>query len=135
MSQRDKLINLWHGMPLKRIGSMDPAKHGVNKTKAHYLIATSEIFRELMSKSFNNLDLSRVLLVGQPRNDLLFQKTDFFSKRNIQRTDYCSVGIWLPTFRTSIIGETRTDGISTNDTISFLNIADLQDLNIFFIGN
>lgn len=131
ISQRDKLINLWHGMPLKRIGSMDPAKHGVNKTKAHYLIATSEIFRELMSKSFNNLDLSRVLLVGQPRNDLLFQKTDFFSKRNIQRTDYCSVGIWLPTFRTSIIGETRTDGISTNDTISFLNIADLQDLNIF----
>lgn len=121
----------WHAIKADRFnGSL--AKHGVNKTKAHYLIATSEIFRELMSKSFNNLDLSRVLLVGQPRNDLLFQKTDFFSKRNIQRTDYCSVGIWLPTFRTSIIGETRTDGISTNDTISFLNIADLQDLNIFY---
>ena len=80
ISQRDKLINLWHGMPLKRIGSMDPAKHGVNKTKAHYLIATSEIFRELMSKSFNNLDLSRVLLVGQPRNDLLFKRQTSFLK-------------------------------------------------------
>ena len=34
--------------------------------------------------------------------------------------DYCEV-VYLP----------RTDGISTNDTISFLNIADLQDLNIF----
>lgn len=67
-------------MPLKRIGSMDPAKHGVNKTKAHYLIATSEIFRELMSKSFNNLDLSRVLLVGQPRNDLLFKRQTSFLK-------------------------------------------------------
>ena len=74
LNQGLKLVNLWHGMPLKTIGSMDLQRDGSSPTKADYLIATSEFFQKIMAKSFNDLPIDRVLLTGQPRNDLLFEE-------------------------------------------------------------
>ena len=118
-------------MPLKVIGLMD-TNHGANDpTRADYLIATSPFFRDIMSRSFKNIDTSHVLLTGQPRNDLMFEKTPFFTKRNINVKDYESVGIWLPTYRCSIIGDIRNDGVFNENGISFLSIEELSKLDGF----
>ena len=129
MRRRDKIVNLWHGMPLKTIGCMDPTTGGTNPAKAHYLIATSPFFKEIMHKSFENVDIDNVLLTGQPRNDLMFHPTPFFENRGIDRTAYRSIGIWLPTYRRSIIGDIRQDGHFNDSGISFLSMDDLARLN------
>lgn len=129
LGKRNNIVNLWHGMPLKTIGSMDLQGNGKNPTKADYLIATSIFFQELMAKSFNNMSIERVLLTGQPRNDLMFQETDFFRNRGIDRDNYRSIGIWLPTYRQSIVGDIRNDGIFNDNGISFLSMDDLHRLD------
>ena len=129
MRRRDKIVNLWHGMPLKTIGCMDPLTGGKNPARTHYLIATSPLFKEIMHKSFENVDPDKVLLTGQPRNDLMFQETDFFSNRGIDRSAYTRIGIWLPTYRRSIIGDIRQDGLFNDNGISFLSMDDLAKLD------
>ena len=127
--RKGKIVNLWHGMPLKVIGCMDPTTGGSNPAKADYLIATSPFFKEIMHKSFENVEIDNVLLTGQPRNDLMFQPTPFFASRGIDRTAYRSIGIWLPTYRQSIIGDIRKDGIFNDSGISVLSMDDLVRLN------
>ena len=129
LHQGNKIVNLWHGMPLKVIGSLDEHYKGDNPTKADFLIATSPLFQEIMSKSFNNIDLNRVIIVGQPRNDLLFNETDFFINHNIDVTKYRKIGIWLPTYRCSILGDKRIDGVYSEDRISYVSLQDLDRLN------
>ncbi|MBR6692007.1 MAG: CDP-glycerol glycerophosphotransferase family protein [Bacteroidaceae bacterium] len=129
LSSKDKVVNLWHGMPLKVIGLMDTNGGGTDPTRADYLIATSPFFQEIMSKSFAGIDTSHVLLTGQPRNDLLFSPTPFFGNRGIDTTAYRSIGIWLPTYRQSIVGDIRNDGVYNGNGISFLKMEDLERLN------
>ena len=134
-NSQNKIVNLWHGMPLKRIGCMDANGGGVMSAKADYLIATSPFFQDIMAKSFNNISLDKVLVVGQPRNDLMYEKSDFFSNRNIDTSSYKSIGIWLPTYRQSIIGDIRRDGVFNEDGISFLSMDDLHRLDGFLQEN
>ncbi len=127
--RRGKIVNLWHGMPLKTIGCMDPTTGGTNPSKADYLISTSSFFREIMHRSFEDVPIENVLLTGQPRNDLMFQETDFFRNRGIDRHSYRSIGLWLPTYRRSIIGDIRNDGVFNGDGISFLSMDELHKLD------
>ena len=129
LRQGYKIINLWHGMPLKTIGCMDIQSGGTNPTKADYLIATSPHFKEIMAKSFNDMPLDRVLLTGQPRNDMLFESTDFFKNRGIDIKNYSSVGMWLPTYKQSIVGDVRVDGVYNSNGISFLTMDELAELD------
>ena len=135
LNQGLKLVNLWHGMPLKTIGSMDLQRDGSSPTKADYLIATSEFFQKIMAKSFNDLPIDRVLLTGQPRNDLLFEETLFFENYGIDIKQFNSIGIWLPTYRQSIVGDIRKDGVYNENGISFLTMNELQKLDDFLQKN
>ena len=103
-------LNLWHGMPFKRIGRMLEETH-VNgkKDEADLTIATSDLYRTIMAKSFG-IKESSVLLTGQPVNDQLLSKSNAFEEFGIDRTKYRSVIIWLPTYRKSIVGDIREDG-------------------------
>lgn len=130
-----KIVNLWHGMPLKTIGSLDPSSGGYNPTPADYLIATSPFFQDIMARAFNNKEIKDVPIVGQPRNDLLFEETKFFEEYHIEKHKYAQVGIWLPTYRSSIIGDVRVDGKYKEGAISFLTEKDLNDLNTSLVKN
>lgn len=125
--KKDKVVNLWHGMPIKRIGLMDN-KNSDYCSNTNLLVANGEIFRSLMAKSFG-LEEEKVLVVGMPRCDLLFEDTDFFEKNSIDRLQYRKVGIWLPTYRSSIFGDIRTDGKYEEGFISFLDEKGLEELN------
>jgi len=131
--QSDKHICLWHGMPLKKIGAMidgqTPCAPNCNIT-----IATSHYFQKKMEKAFN-LPKDKVVVTGQPRCDLLYEATDWFEKEGINRSKYHKIGIWMPTFRKSIKGSIRVDGIYKENAISFLNKNQLSDLNSFLKDN
>ena len=135
LRSKDKIVNLWHGMPLKVIGLMDINGGGIDPTRANYLIATSPTFRDIMSKSFSGIDIEHTLLTGQPRTDLLFGPSSFFAARGIDPTAYTSIGLWLPTYRRSIIGDIRDDGTYNSDGISFLAMDDLARLDNFLKNN
>lgn len=133
LHQKNKIVNMWHGMPLKVIGAMDPKNNGTNLTKADYLVATSPFFQQLMSYSFDNINLEKIFLIGQPRNDLLFETTDFFLKNKIDISRYSNIGIWLPTYRSSIVGDIRMDGKYVEGNISYLSQKDLNKLDCFLV--
>lgn len=122
-----KRINLWHGMPLKAIGFLDQK----NKKQLYYqdyLIATSDFFQETMASAFNQSS-KKVLVTGQPRNDLLFEKTNFFKKKKIDRNNYDKVIIWMPTYRNSIVGDIRTDGNYNENDLGVVPINKLEELD------
>ncbi|PMO59267.1 hypothetical protein BCT07_09660 [Vibrio breoganii] len=106
---RQKLINMWHGMPLKNIGLLD------NKTQipdSHYVYSTSPFFQKLMSEAFGK-KLNEVLISGLPRNDILTKKV--VNPALIQlKKEYDNIYVWLPTYRKSSIGDIREDGGSTS---------------------
>ena len=125
----DKNINLWHGMPLKKIGvSHDDGKPPASNI--NYTIATSEIFQKIMAEAFA-CPIEKVWVTGQPRNDLLFEKTDWFESNGIDRNKFRRIGIWMPTYRQSIVGDVRLDGEYHERWVSFLNEDDLKNLDTY----
>ena len=86
-----EVVNLWHGMPLKSIGNLEP---GCEKNDYFYFtrtIATSPFFGDIMRRCFRCPKRS-VMLVGQPRCDVLMKSGRPTPERLI---------LWLPTYRTS----------------------------------
>lgn len=122
------LVNLWHGMPLKKIGRLDNNSTGYEEKNIDYTVVNSELFQQIMADSFG-IRMDQVLVTGQPRCDMLYETTDYFSNHKINRSSYNRVGIWMPTYRTSIIGDIRKDGKFNEGMISFCNEDDLDILN------
>lgn len=91
------IVNLWHGMPLKTIGTYDSQEPRL--PLGDVTIATSDLFRGIMAKAFR-MDESDVLVVGQPRNDPLVRAA---------RIAEADTVLWMPTYRSSNIGEIRLD--------------------------
>lgn len=102
------VINLWHGMPLKKIG-LDDNKSVSEIPQQNYMIATSKFFQNIMSKAFN-VPEENVLLTGQPRNDLLFKKDNHKKIKRILKIKDEEIILYMPTYRKSIIGDIRNDG-------------------------
>ena len=121
----DKHIALWHGMPLKKIG----ASIGQTDCKnCNYLIATSKTYQKIMAEAFAK-PLEKVLVTGQPRCDLMFEETDWFKTVGIDKSNYQSVGMWMPTFRKSIVGDIREEGNYNDHAVSFLEEKDMRSLD------
>ncbi len=125
----DKNVNLWHGMPLKLLGASERGKDPCS-FNFNYTIATSKLYQKIMAEAFA-CDTDRVLVTGQPRCDLLFEKTDWFDKQGIIKSQYDKIGIWMPTFRKSVFGEIRLDGTYNSNSISFLDFNKLVELDGF----
>ncbi len=89
------VINLWHGIPIK-------ATKVKNHEYYNWLISTEQNTNHLFSK-YLGCDMSKILPLGYPRNDLLLHNigvgTDnpYCKKEGIKK-----VIIWMPTFRQSI---------------------------------
>lgn len=123
---KKKKINLWHGMPLKNIGFLDLKMKNI--TTSDYLISTSKIFQSIMAKSFN-INEKDVFLTGQPRNDLFFEKSNFYEKKKINKNKYNKIIMYLPTYRKSEIGDIRNDGKYDKEKIGIISINELEILN------
>ena len=113
-SEKQIHINLWHGMPFKRIGRMLENVHTNGKSdEADMTIATSEVFQKIMAQSFG-LSTQKVLVTGQPCNDVLNLPNASLRTMGISKENYNKIVIWMPTYRKSVIGDVRTDGNSNS---------------------
>ena len=103
------IINLWHGVPLKKIALLDP-----NLKKAaricfkkifseNYtcILTTSHELIPLMARSFA-VSEDKIKVWGQPRNDGLFQKNDcrkILGQLFPDLPEYTKTVLYAPTFR------------------------------------
>ena len=87
-SRNQMVVNLWHGMPLKKIGNLESGMENIDYNFFTKLVSSSDLFTPIMKAAFNAKD-DQMLLVGNIRNDELFEEE---KDKNI---------IWMPTYRNS----------------------------------
>ena len=103
------IINLWHGVPLKKIALLDP---NLKKAARIYfkkifsenytcILTTSHELIPLMARSFA-VSEDKIKVWGQPRNDGLFQKIDcrkILGQLFPDLPEYTKTVLYAPTFR------------------------------------
>ena len=108
--QKNRLIiNLWHGVPLKKIALLDP---NLKKAARIYfkkifsenytcVLTTSHELIPLMARSFA-ISEDKIKVWGQPRNDGMFQKNDrskILGSLYPDLPEYTKTVLYAPTFR------------------------------------
>ena len=103
------IINLWHGVPLKKIALLDPnlkkaARIYFKKIFSEnytWILTTSHELIPLMARSFA-VSEDKIKVWGQPRNDGLFQKNDcreILGQLFPDLPEYTKTVLYAPTFR------------------------------------
>ena len=95
-SKKQTVVNLWHGMPLKRLGNWEKGLEKIDYNYFTYIISTSKLFNPILMKCFSCSE-DQVIVMGQPRNDEMFLKNDGMDK--MFRKDADKLIVWLPTYR------------------------------------
>lgn len=103
-SKNQMVFNLWHGMPLKRIGNMVAGQEKTKYNYFTYLLCTSEAYRDIMKKSFNAKD-EQIVISGQPRTDEMLSdipaEDEMTAKAELigYSSRFSKMILWLPTYR------------------------------------
>jgi len=117
-------VNVWHGMPIKKIGWLIENDPG---TSASFTLATSPFWAEIMERVMR--PHGQVLSSGLPRNDRLFSRPDeVFRKLGLNADQRLLT--WLPTYRKSVRGLPRTDGIDSGNVFEMPDV-NPEELNTF----
>ena len=131
-SKKQIYINLWHGMPLKKMSYMEnnfnekDISYNINNTDI--MISTSVLTKSLLSSCFN-IKANKIYITGQPRNDYLFIKRNK-SKNNLEKVLNMKINkekkiiFYLPTFREGY--QNRSEG----KKIENFNIFRFESFNI-----
>jgi len=83
-SSRVEYYNVWHGMPMRKISTMDPdfwkrkhAKSNVREMKRYTgMFVSSSMMQDIFHKTFG-IKLEKIYVTGQPRTDDLVRGNDF----------------------------------------------------------
>jgi len=109
------VINLWHGMPLKRVWR---GLKGSHIPQCTWLLSTSEKFSEIQA-SASGFGIGMIPAIGLPRNDLLFSRTDAALQFGSNIRKGCDrVVLFLPTYRQSKAGFITEDGVETANSLA-----------------
>ncbi|MEX0621760.1 MAG: CDP-glycerol glycerophosphotransferase family protein [Candidatus Woykebacteria bacterium] len=96
---RRRIINLWHGTPLKRIGPW----RGWGKTTA--MIAASKIERLTLAGCLEQVRLEQIFVTGFPRSDKLFNDLQSLRQETLRKLGLRDDGqkwlLYAPTYRKS----------------------------------
>lgn len=94
------IVNLWHGMPIKKIGLLNPADATV--AFCDYSVSLSHYYVAILAKSFGIAE-DHVLPCGTPRTDVLLSADATAAGRLCAEKLGCEAGqrviMWMPTFR------------------------------------
>ena len=127
------VINLWHGMPLKNIGYLDN-NNEKDIPQFTYTIASSAQFQEVISNVFG-VNKSKVLVTGLPRNDELNKFKNILSKLKIDGEKYRKKILWMPTFRKTSLADTINDGLQKDGELPLLSNNEIEDFNKYLNDN
>ena len=109
LNKKRIIINLWHGVPLKKINLMENNisiyrkiffKYFFSKNYT-YILTTSKNLVNIMKKSFGVND-EKIKVLGQPRNDKIFSISNPREVLNSLYSDlpsYKKIILYAPTFR------------------------------------
>ncbi len=91
-SKKQRVVNLWHGMPLKTVGRLCGGSENDDQNFFTHVIATSPFFADVMKKAFGAAN-EQVIITPQPRCDEMLKQTEMpqFLK------DYDKIVVWMPT--------------------------------------
>ena len=122
VSNEQVVTSLWHGIPLKKIG-VEIGNEMPNSTFG-LISSTSKSF--LMERAYSNLKRKPEFInFGLPRLDLL-ENTNQEGK--VRGNNF----VWMPTYRSSVVGEIRDDGF-VNDLGLGMTISQLMQLDALFL--
>lgn len=122
--RNQKIFNLWHGSPLKRMGNYKKdSKKPVGARSDNYLLVTSKFFIPISMESYGHTE-EQIFLGGNPRNDLLFSDKNCKEILGINN-QYDKIILFMPTFRKSKIIN-RIDSTSDFPIISSKNISEIN---------
>jgi len=106
---RDRqIINLWHGVPLKKIVLLENSYSKLKKlyfktifsNNYSYVLTTSKNLIPIMKESFG-VDEQKIRVWGQPRNDMLFKHANdsILDKLDLNNCKYDKLILYAPTYR------------------------------------
>ncbi|MEY8213664.1 MAG: CDP-glycerol glycerophosphotransferase family protein [Colwellia sp.] len=113
IGKKTTVVNLWHGLPLKKImydvfgdkvvkknlvGKFFDKLSPYEKIRNDYLLATSEETQNTLSKAFR-LPKERTLITGFPRNDIFLKPLSIPVTATPAPTNTSYKCIYMPTFR------------------------------------
>lgn len=110
LSKNQIVVNLWHGMPIKRIGLL-AGKSPEELPRFHYVIAHDDFFSGVMAEAFG-VPVDRVIRALHPRIDVLCSS---WGGIDLGLPEGRWLAVWLPTYRRSFIGDIRVDGSPEGD--------------------
>ncbi len=125
--KKHKKVNLWHGMPIKKIGYLDTEHSKV--LVSNYHTATSDFYQDIIARAFGALK-ETVFISGQTRNDLLLKPSFSLNAIFNKSQKFNKTILWMPTYRKSVVGDIRIDG-NINPKEDFLDTKKLTELNLF----
>lgn len=102
---RQKITNMWHGMPLKKMGLLDNQSI---MPDSHFIYSTSKFFQKIMADVFGKKE-DDILISGLPRNNILTKPITNIALQSFQKR-FENICVWLPTYRKSNTAEAREDG-------------------------
>ncbi|MBE6044716.1 MAG: glycosyltransferase [Clostridium thermopalmarium] len=114
LNKKQKVIDLWHGFPIKAIGSEEKNNQYTELSNVwnniDYVVSYSELFNKVFSKC-TGINYNKYIVKGLPRNDFLFNSN---GRQNLSKI-YNNINIedkkiifYMPTFRSTAYG--RNDG-------------------------
>lgn len=102
------IINLWHGIPLKKVGILRNNISFVKKLIIKYIYAnnytfistTSSKLIDVMAKSFS-VEKNKIKVLGEPRNEVIFSRNSksVINKYINNLPEYDELILYAPTFR------------------------------------
>ncbi|WP_163144142.1 CDP-glycerol glycerophosphotransferase family protein [Bacillus sp. 22-7] len=124
-----KVIELWHGFPLKSMGFKDKTDLNINRigktwSNVDFIASYSSLFSEKMNECIRT-DKDKYYITGSPRNDFLLRKTDKKNLSEVLNKDLQGKKclFYLPTFRYSFM-----KGLNEGER-TWENVFDLDDFN------
>ena len=118
-------VNVWHGMPIKKIGWLMENDPGISSRHA---LATSPFWAEIMAAG-DDAPRRRAADRAAAQRPAVFR-----SRRGYWKNSACPADrrllVWLPTYRKSVRGLPRTDGVEPGNVFEMPDV-DPDELNSF----